>query len=178
MPMRSLSFTDIKDMVKKRSLSFLKLTVELYMQTCQWAPNSGKNSEIQVDFWPKFYILAKQNAKNGQFARILDFATCGSGYVQILLIWILWPKSGLKYEKKSLKMGWFSSKNKNLHFFGLAALHFVYNSKYWFPVIFVVEIVHFCLHFFFNFAFVKLNFSWARLKLLNMECFLLFFCPF
>ena len=101
MPMRSLSFTDIKDMVKKRSLLFLKLTVELYMQTCQWAPNSGKNSEFQVDFWPKFYILVKQNAKNGQFARILDFATCGSGYVQILLIWILWPKSGLKYEKKN-----------------------------------------------------------------------------
>ena len=32
------------------SLFFLKLTVELYMQTCQWALNSGKNSEIQVDF--------------------------------------------------------------------------------------------------------------------------------
>ena len=87
------------------SLFFLKLTVELYKQTCQWALNSGKNSEIQVDFWPKFYILAKQNAKNGQLARILDFATCGSGYVQILLIWILWPKSGLKYKKKITENG-------------------------------------------------------------------------
>ena len=148
MPMRSLSFTDIKDMVKKRSLSFLKLTVELYMQTCQWAPNSGKNSEIQVNFWPKFYILAKQNAKNGQFARILDFATGGSGYVQILLIWILWPKFGLKYKKNHWKWAGFPLKKKFAFFFGFAALHFVYNSKYWFPVIFVVEIVHFCRNFF------------------------------
>ena len=117
MPMRSLSFTDIKAMVKKMSLFFLKLTVELYMQTCQWALNSGKNSEIQVDFWPKFYILAKQNAKNGQFARILDFATGGSGYVQILLIWILWPKFGLKYKKNHWKWAGFPLKKKNLHFF-------------------------------------------------------------
>ena len=44
------------------------------LQSRQWAPNSGENSEIRVDFRPKFVILATEKAKNGHFAQILHFA--------------------------------------------------------------------------------------------------------